>query len=240
LIVFAGFHRNYPETNLGDGLLMIPLIMHFAESQEVYLEMNNKAVQALLKHPRIHDIRELPSESTQSVVRIAMNDLIAQLDRNFHPTVGLFKLFSVPTTASVLTPQISYNQEVTETYDYVIAPFSEDKNREWELSRWNNIIPNLGKVAVIGHSNDMTPWPNVDYHLGKSLDYVCSLMKNAKRVVTIDSGPSRLGHALELNDKQYILCSNIVPQAWGSYPQAKTLYGNPRDWTPNIVNDFIR
>ena len=242
MIIFSGYREGYPEHNMGDAILTIPFITYMANLETVYLQMHNEEVRELIDHPNIKPITQLYQATNQNCLRLSINDVILTIGRDFHPSVGLFKLFDVKISEEVLTPKINFKKQKVEKYDYVISPFTEDKNREWDLNNWNKVLPYLGKVAIIGSIREPIPWTfdNVDYIYGESLDYVCSLLEEADKIVTIDTGPSRLAHALNLGNKHYILCSCVVPLVWGTYPEAKKMYGIPRDWTSESVLDFIK
>jgi hypothetical protein len=235
VILLGGYNRGYGETNMGDAVLQIPFILHMARAagEPVYFEMLNDSVKALVpKHENLFSLRCLPVDSVQRTLRLSINDVIFRFHRQTHPTIGLFDLHGVarPTEDWAIRPELQFEMQAVPEYDYLISPFSEDKNREWPLHNWQLVLEHLSApVGVLGGAYEPKPWEGVDYIYGRPLDEVCSLIAKAKCLITIDAGPSRLAHALA-HPKHVLLCSSVVTQVWGSYPGARVIYGHPHAW----------
>ena len=241
MVILANYHPNYTEHNMGDALLAVPFIQYLARTNEVYLEMQNKEVfQLLPPDPNIKTIRQMPAGGVDFCFRLSINDVILRWpDRNLNPTDGLFRMFGLPGVAppAILSPQV-YNDDMD--YDYVIAPWVYEGNeREWPVDGWTSIIPRLGKVAVIGAKENHPFMLGPHYYSGKSLSLVAHLMKRAKRIVTMESGPSRLVQALGLSSKHYMLAMPWFPRVWIAGPESKLLVADLPSLSPEAVFDFI-
>jgi hypothetical protein len=245
VIILAGYNPSYPEHNMGDAILMIPFISHLAEhaGEPVFYKLNNHEVEELIPdHPNLHAMRTLPLESTHRILRCSVNDLIERQHRRIHPTIGIFQLHNmqVPTDQWAIRPQLSYREEQVPAYDYVISPFTEDKNREMPMSTLRSLLEQLpGSKCLIGRKGEPMNWAGVSYGYGESLHWVCSLMQRARCVITVDNGPGRLAHALD-HPHHILLASTIVPYHWAAYPMAKMLYAEPRAWSVDNILELCR
>jgi len=243
MILLVGHNRAHPETNMGDAVLQIPLILHLARSsaEPIYFEMLNAAVRELVpRRANLFDLRELPAQSVQVTIWSSINDVITRFNRSTHPTLGLFDLHGIPRPSDswALRPELSFVHQPAPHYDFLIAPFSWDKNREWPLWNWDAVIQGLpGRVGILGAASEPKMWTGVDYQYGLALDQVCSLICSAHCLVTIDTGPARLAHGLG-HPNHVLLCSSVVPKVWGTYPGARVIYGATSTWRSDDVLKF--
>jgi hypothetical protein len=65
------------------------------------------------------------------------------------------------------------------------------------------------------------------------------MMQEAKVVVTVDSGPSRLAHAAGIKN-HLLLSAKVVPEQWATHPGATVIRGDAGKWNPTEIAATIR
>jgi ADP-heptose:LPS heptosyltransferase len=157
-------------------------------------------------------------------------------------------------SAKPIRPQIEADGDLpVASYDVLISPYIlAEIERFWPLERWQCVIdwcrlknlnlgvlcgtttPNLRDLAKINpyhqehfadfHARMVHTLTGVDYIKDYPLGEVVKMMRKAKAVVTIDSGPSRLAYAADLKGKHLLLCNDSVSREWGANPDAVVIY----------------
>lgn len=156
-------------------------------------------------------------------------------------------------------PEIVFPESLdAKTYDVLVAPYIlAEAERFWELPKWQTVIdylvaqglsvgvlrgstiPPLEDLRKINRQNQAHFAVNAarmtrsltgcEYIVDRKLTEVAYLMKRARLVLTVDSGPSRLAHAVNIGRKHVLLCSNHVSRDWGIYPECTSWYGSMND-----------
>lgn len=151
-----------------------------------------------------------------------------------------------------LRPEIVYDQyPQSQTYDIIISPYIlAEIVRFWPLDRWQKVLNYLhdngytvgclGATALPPADDLKKISPHNQLHfeaykamMKKSMEYcdyvfdrplgeVAYLMSKARAVITVDSGPARLMHAVGGN--HLLLCNSSVAKEWGTYPEATTVF----------------
>src|SRR6185437_2551320 len=147
--------------------------------------------------------------------------------------------------------------------DLLIAPYVlAEIPRFWALSNWQTVVDAVDakvSIACVGSARmpdleglkkinphtqahfaqnhaKMQPslaHPNLKHYLDLPLRVVANMMRRAKLVVTVDSGPARLAHAVGCH--HLLLCNNDVARDWGAYPEAHTIFTNLATLSPHLV-----
>ena len=238
--------------DLGDCITMLPAVMEYrrfrAGRSYVFADPRIKAL--LPQYDWLHDERSLPTYSLQNVVSLNVWDAVAKLGKDLHPTRMFFRYLGLDDPGETVRPEIMVDESAP-AYDYVIAPFANDRARALTHEQWIGVVNRLtlercGDVAVVGDFRDdpifqSYSWGDIyaDAVIGKPLPYVAGLMRNARKaVITVDSMANRLAHAAGV-ENHILLCSDVVPEAWATHPGARVLYGPPSSWTVEKVLELL-
>lgn len=149
------------------------------------------------------------------------------------------------------------------TADILIAPYVlAEIPRFWALDNWQVVLDSIEphvSIGCIGSARmpamdglrKINPFtqshfpqnhakmraslahPNLKYHLDLPLRVVANMMRRAKLVITVDSGPARLAHAVGCN--HLLLCNNDVTKDWGTYPGAHAIFTKMATLSPHDV-----
>lgn len=230
--------------NLGDSLCAVPALEALRQRHaDLQILFRNEAVAALLpKNLRERCTWDIPS-GTHDILTLGAWDAVQRFGRNEHATQILMRAAGVEPPKDIPRPKIVFEDKAP-AYDYVIAPFTADqRERGWDMQNWWQLIAGLhGDVAVIGGANEqkISCIPDSQHHYGKALGFIASLIKSARKaVITLDSGPSRLAHAVGCK-RHLLLCSNVVQQVWAMNPYGHTLYAEPHGWSVQQVLNAVK
>lgn len=96
-------------------------------------------------------------------------------------------------------------EDVSDTFEIVIAPFSKDAERVWQFDKWLSLIDTLPRnftKAVIGAGDEDYTWVPKDIQVvtGRSLPYIAGLLSSCKLFISEDSGPSNLANVLGIQN----------------------------------------
>jgi ADP-heptose:LPS heptosyltransferase len=110
----------------------------------------------------------------------------------------------------------------------------------WPIPEWTELLSKLdGRIVHLGSGSDPYPFECIEYFYDQPLQRVADLIRKAKTVITIDNGIGRLTHAVG-HPRHIMLCSNAVGEVWGTYDEAHTIYGPPKEFGVQRVLDLIR
>jgi ADP-heptose:LPS heptosyltransferase len=194
---------------------------------------------------------------------------IAYASMHEHPTaqftahVGFSQLSAAP-----IQPEIAFGEYDVELTDVLISPYIlAERERLWPLDRWQVVIDHLiAKGLSVGvlrgtvlpphedlakinpyaqahfYENAALMQPSltgVEYITDRPLGEVAYRMSRAKLVITVDSGPARLAHGVNVGKRHILLCNTQVSYAWGTYEEATVLYRDLRTLQPEDVIPLI-
>lgn len=237
------------DNNLGDAIISLPALEALRQRHtDLQILFRNEAVAALLpKNLRERCTWDIPS-GAHDILTIGAWDAVQRFGRNEHATQILMRAAGVEPPKDIPRPRIVFEDKAP-AYDYVIAPFTADqRERGWDWVHFYNVARALlednsrASIAVIGASgsDEFGIEPQVSTFYGMSLSFVASLIKNARKaVITLDSGPSRLAHAVGCK-RHVLLASNVTPLVWQTHPGCHALYGDPHSWSVQQVLNAVK
>jgi hypothetical protein len=231
---------------IGDALMALPAICGLAERcDKLYLAQTNRAVAALADYPAnvIDVLRSEPHWRSQSMPTTVLGFAAAcnynPMRSPMHPIhmlmawAGLEVYPDVLPQPKIRVPEVAARDEVSVSYDVVLAPWTDARERTMTPLQVRQLIVALspGNFAVLGGATDdrLALGTNAELGYGWPLDYVARVMRRAKCVVTIDSGPGRLAHAAGIGDRHIILDSTVTPQRSQGHPGATFVRGGIKD-----------
>lgn len=235
--------------NLGDAICSISALDALRQKHpDLQILFRNEAVAALLpKNLRERCTWDIPN-GQHDILTLGAWEAVQRYGRNEHATQVLMRLAGVEPPKDIPRPRIVFEDKAP-AYDYVIAPFTADqRERGWDLNNFDLLVDAIyeqiddnASVAFVGGPKDnMEPLFPEQCYQGKSLAYVASLMKNARKaVITLDSGPSRLAHAVGCK-RHILLASNVTPLVWQTHPGCHALYADPHGWSVQQVLNAVK
>lgn len=231
-----------PDAGDGDCIEALPCVAALAEREIVYLVARNPRIAPLI--PWSERIR-IPGDSPrgqQHVEPLSIVYAAREFGHADHPSRLYFKQAGLPLPGGVPQPEVRIDGEAGQ-YDFVLAPWSHEPSRSLTNAATYALIealateyPNASFVIVGSSESPQThvPGVNLTEFYGQRYATVGRMMQLARRaVITVDSGPNRLAHAVGI-DNHVLLCASVVPEVWGGHPKARMLYGR-ENWTHENV-----
>jgi ADP-heptose:LPS heptosyltransferase len=222
----------------GDAVMSLPAICALAEKyDDVYLAMRNREVLAIADLPsNVIDI--LNSEPQWRNLTFDVLWLAAGAACNYDvgqaPAMSLIHRFmlraDVPTDLSVLPqPKVKIPEDDGPAYEVILAPWTTARERTMTIEQATELYVKLlhlahHSVLVVGGKDDPELTSAGSRMYGAPLARVGARMKKAKVVITVDSFPSRLAHAVGVKN-HIILDSTVTPQTCQGYPGATFVTG---------------
>ena len=242
---------------LGDSLNALPAICALAEKHEkLWLCMCNDDVRKIALLPKnVKDFlnvqwappyREPLGLAFMEVysLGVAASIKYKYTETMMHPIQHLFAYVGLAIPQEVPRPQLqvpfaSHEQNGEPGFDVVLAPWTTASERSLTKEEVRAVIKALGtlRVAVIGGEGD--PRIHQDSFYGRDLPFVVRMMRKAKVVVTVDSGPSRLAHAAAI-ENHLLLSARVVPEQWATHPGATVIRGDAGKWDAGQIATTVR
>lgn len=173
---------------------------------------------------------------------------------------------------SFTAPEIVYAETKDQYDVIIAPYVCADLGRFWPLDRWQAVIdalqndfprshigvlasaelPDIDDLRKIdprsqerfaqNHAAQNFSLLNVQYLIDRPLPEVADLMRKAKVVATVDSGPARLMQSVNADHgtPHVLLCQNTVDRNWGTYPEAISIYQDLSSVQPQQVYALMR
>jgi hypothetical protein len=230
---------------LGDQIDCLPVICALAEQYDrLWLAMANDDVRRIAKFPpnvkdylNVHWKPEWTEPSGYETMHVYSLGVAASIGFRYwpemmHPIQHLFQYVGLPVPDPVPQPQLDVPDRPCASFDYVLAPYTTATERSMTHEQWcdlrNALRPLIGINAGIEH---------------EPLDDLVRLMRNAKCVITVDAGPSRLAYAAGVKN-HVILDSTVTPWQWQTHPGATHVPGRVEGtqamWDVNEIAEVVR
>jgi len=231
-----------PDAGDGDIILALPCVEALAERETVYLVAGNHRVSPLIAWTdRIQRPVYVP-HGMEMAVPLSIVPAAQKWGKNIHPTQLYFLQVGLPQPAEVPQPKVTIDGEAG-AWDFIIAPWSHDPARSLSNEQSYHLIDMLNQTypgssfCIIGSTDSPqthVPGVNLTEYYGQRYMSIGRMMLNARKaVITVDSAPSRLAHAVGCT-KHVLLCSEVVPEQWGTWPGARLLYGRDTFTDANV------
>ena len=240
--------------DLGDQIVMLPAVVAYHAMSErgiggecaAYV-LADRRVRALVPaYAWLRDERELPVQgSSHFVVSLNVWKACERFGKTKHPTQMFCEYAGLDDPGEVMRPEVVFDGDA-QAYDYVVAPCANDPARSMRAETFRDLLGRLallGSVAVLGIGDgaaEVGAPLSVDFLSDYPLPYVAGLLRNARRaVITVDSMPSRLAHAVGVRRRHVLLCADVVPREWAEYPGVRMVYGPPDAWSVDAVMGLV-
>ena len=236
--------------DLGDQITMLPSVVAYREEccagdVAAYVVADGRVRALVPSYGWLGDERDIPIRGMQDVVSLNVWRAVEAFGKSMHPTRMFYRYLGLDDSGldDVLQPEVVVDGTAP-VCDYVLAPIANDPARSMKASLFSELLlwlTKLGRVVVLGMRDAWDGYASTgaSFLSNRPLPYVAGLMRNARKaVITVDSMPSRLAHAVGV-DRHVLLCADVVPRLWGGYPGVRMVYGAPSSWTADAVIGLV-
>lgn len=213
---------------IGDALASYPFMLHMARDNHVFVtgDLNPLVKDFVTTDRLVYDVPDFTPDKIQHLTPVYSYQASMSQSPRCNIAEGYFRYFHLDPPESF---QLSLKETpVAEKADIVIAPFSRsDGNnfKRWPQPQWQRFIAYLASrynVYILSGGDDDVSWAlrhgAKSFH-NRPLSDVYTLLKNARAVVTIDTGISHLCHFGAI--KHHVLLYPLnLPQGFAESPYA--------------------